>query len=394
MLTGDFPLALPLGTILAGQYEIDGILGQGGFGITYRALDHKSGEKVALTGKLPPDSIDRLDEDKIVPISSLGIDIPEVADKAVMKALSVRAEERFQSMEDFKMALFGRQLAVAKPSPVKQRYFTAPDADPKDEFKTVLMDNNSVQQSFKQIPNDHIRPKRSHSDDAGGEDQASELRPRGNARAGAASGRVSRAGRTGQRSRRSRRVTGILAGPLILYVVIAGASLLFSIALILLSHKLFKTDTAAEKAEAATEEETSENGDSDTEDSGSSGADVETSAAAETAADDTSGETRGKAELGIIGYTILDDMKEETGLRGGVYINDVQEGKGAEAAGMHAGDIITEIEQRTILDMESLKGVLSYHKPGDAIKVKILRPEDGGYVEKEIEVRLSAMEEI
>ena len=43
-----YPLALAAGTVLAGQYIVEKVLGQGGFGITYSATDHKTGERVAV----------------------------------------------------------------------------------------------------------------------------------------------------------------------------------------------------------------------------------------------------------------------------------------------------------------------------------------------------------
>ena len=42
--------------MLAGQYTIDGVLGQGGFGITYKATDYKTKKKVAIK-EFFPDSI-------------------------------------------------------------------------------------------------------------------------------------------------------------------------------------------------------------------------------------------------------------------------------------------------------------------------------------------------
>ncbi|MCM1104975.1 MAG: serine/threonine protein kinase [Clostridium sp.] len=48
-----YPLALPKGTVLAGQYIIEQTLGQGGFGITYRATDHKTGQTVAVKEFFP-----------------------------------------------------------------------------------------------------------------------------------------------------------------------------------------------------------------------------------------------------------------------------------------------------------------------------------------------------
>ena len=48
-----YPLALPEGAVLGGQYIIRKVLGQGGFGITYMAEDHKTGQKVAVKEFFP-----------------------------------------------------------------------------------------------------------------------------------------------------------------------------------------------------------------------------------------------------------------------------------------------------------------------------------------------------
>ncbi len=52
-----YPLALPIGTVLSGQYIIDKVLGQGGFGITYRALDHKNNNQPIALKEYFPDSL-------------------------------------------------------------------------------------------------------------------------------------------------------------------------------------------------------------------------------------------------------------------------------------------------------------------------------------------------
>ena len=64
----NYPLALPEGTVLAGQYVIEKVLGQGGFGITYRAVDHKSGQKVAVK-EFFPDSLATRQATTAIPFS-------------------------------------------------------------------------------------------------------------------------------------------------------------------------------------------------------------------------------------------------------------------------------------------------------------------------------------
>ena len=64
----------------------------------------------AITGFLPPESLERLDEDTLVPISQCGIDIPEYLDKAILKGLAVQPEDRFQSAAEFLDAIESRQV--------------------------------------------------------------------------------------------------------------------------------------------------------------------------------------------------------------------------------------------------------------------------------------------
>jgi serine/threonine protein kinase len=58
-----------------------------------------------LTGSKPPDALERLSEDTLVPPSQCGVKIPKACEKAILKALAVRAADRFQTIEDFRQAL-------------------------------------------------------------------------------------------------------------------------------------------------------------------------------------------------------------------------------------------------------------------------------------------------
>jgi hypothetical protein len=59
-----------------------------------------------ITGRIPPEATERLSEDNMQPPGELA-KLPARAEKALMKALAVRARDRFQTIEEFQKALSG-----------------------------------------------------------------------------------------------------------------------------------------------------------------------------------------------------------------------------------------------------------------------------------------------
>ena len=88
----------------------------------------------ALTGFLPPEALERLDHDELVPVSQCGIDIPEYLDKAILKGLAVQPEDRFQSAEEFLEAIESRQVVE-----VPQAGAAQPAASAKKKLNPVLI---------------------------------------------------------------------------------------------------------------------------------------------------------------------------------------------------------------------------------------------------------------
>jgi len=69
----------------------------------------------AITGRIPQPALDRQAGDKLQWPSQLQIQIEPRVEAALMKALSIKAGDRFQSMEDFKAALTGTVTSFAPP---------------------------------------------------------------------------------------------------------------------------------------------------------------------------------------------------------------------------------------------------------------------------------------
>ena len=69
-----------------------------------------------VTGELPPDSIMRVHNDTLKKPSELGVPLPPQVEQAIMKALAVKAEDRFSTMEAFIEGITGKTPGVF-PSP-------------------------------------------------------------------------------------------------------------------------------------------------------------------------------------------------------------------------------------------------------------------------------------
>ncbi len=65
-----------------------------------------------VTGKRPPQSMDRIFQDELVPPRKLGAELSASQEAALLKALSVRPKERFQSAQEFHTALYEGSVAV------------------------------------------------------------------------------------------------------------------------------------------------------------------------------------------------------------------------------------------------------------------------------------------
>ncbi len=85
----------------------------------------------AIAGRVPPDALDRLAEDTLQRPSELGVKIPAHAEEVLMKALAVKASDRFSSMKEFQAELakdwqgprdiFGESSLAPAPVEVKEK---------------------------------------------------------------------------------------------------------------------------------------------------------------------------------------------------------------------------------------------------------------------------------
>ena len=88
----------------------------------------------AITGKIPPDAIERMDEDELIPPTTLGVKISKTAEDALLKGLEVSASERYQRMGELAGGLGAKPVRQAPEQPSARSFdFSRPEAAPAAE---------------------------------------------------------------------------------------------------------------------------------------------------------------------------------------------------------------------------------------------------------------------
>lgn len=97
--------------------------------------------------------------------------------------------------------------------------------------------------------------------------------------------------------------------------------------------------------------------------------------------------------LGIKGADVTQEISETYGMPSGVVVSEVVKDGPADKAGILKGDVITELDGRSVGSMEQLKDVLQYYASGETVKVTVQRSDKGQYSEKSVNVTLGSAKE-
>ena len=91
-----------------------------------------------ITGKIPPEALDRLYEDELKPISSFNVACPKYVEQAITKGLSVRKDGRYQSMEELYDAFYKEPNILAKPTKPDKKKKENPTKSGNNKTKLII----------------------------------------------------------------------------------------------------------------------------------------------------------------------------------------------------------------------------------------------------------------
>ncbi len=107
-------------------------------------------------------------------------------------------------------------------------------------------------------------------------------------------------------------------------------------------------------------------------------------------------ETREKVDasqasyMGIQGQDVSTEASELYGVPEGAVVVEVVDGSPADKAGIQQGDIITELDGRTVSSMTQLQDTLQYYAAGEKVDVVVQRSGDNGYEAQTLSITLGS----
>lgn len=104
----------------------------------------------ALTGHKPPEAIDRMERDDLIPPSALGVRITREQENALIKALSVSPADRFQSARDFLESL--KSVSQAEDPAFKDAVKQLEQMDPSLSHKKQIARYQQLTDLFSRFP--------------------------------------------------------------------------------------------------------------------------------------------------------------------------------------------------------------------------------------------------
>lgn len=96
--------------------------------------------------------------------------------------------------------------------------------------------------------------------------------------------------------------------------------------------------------------------------------------------------------LGISGLDVDTTVSKSYNMPQGVYVSEISSQSELINSELKCGDIITRLEKQKVTSMTELQKMLTYYSKGEIVTLTIYRANDGEYIEKEIQVKLSSKE--
>ncbi len=95
--------------------------------------------------------------------------------------------------------------------------------------------------------------------------------------------------------------------------------------------------------------------------------------------------------IGISGVSVTTEVSQVYGLPQGVYVADIADNGGAQAAGIEKGDVIVGLDGEEITSMDDLQTRLQYYRQGTEVQVTVMRHNGSDYEERTYDVTLGGI---